>query len=191
MINNILDSIVEFYNKSPKKENGTFFKVKSDAFEIGKLLFSFVTFNASTGKQVNKIDFFIDLKKGKDGALVLCQDILSGKIAKEGKLEIQKRPKDKKYAAPIRIYQGGVSSAKAKEKKIRTDGKAQARILKISTGTAFDYIISCEEGPGHETKEGLIVPDYQGNPEKIIRVGINADDFKSLALSVQMHYGIN
>ena len=189
-IENILDSIVEYYNKSPKKETGTFFKVKSDTFNIGKLHFSFVTFNATTGKQVNSIDFYVDMRKG-DGGLVLCQDILSGKIAKEMEIEKQNRLKkdpNSKFASPTRVFQGGLSAQRAKEKNIRSDGNAQARILKLSSGNTFPYIFSCEEGPGKETSEGLIVPTYSGKPEKIIRVGISQNDLKALALAVNSHY---
>ena len=187
-IDNILASIVEFYNKSPKKETGTFFKAKPDSFEIGKLLLSFVTFGTNGNKQINKIDFFVDMKKE---GLVLCQDILSGKLNKELELEKKNRlAKDpnSKYSQPIRVFQGGMSAEKAKEKGIRTDGKAQARILKISSGTAFPIVFSCEEGPGRETPEGLIVPTYNGKPDTVIRVGIQNDDLKSFALSVQAHY---
>lgn len=176
-------------------------KVKPDAFDIGKLIFSFGEFDNSK-KLVNSIDFYLDMKNsatGKNGH-VLCQDILSGKIIKlmdaEEKIRLGKLLKDmteqekaaiqndKKYAQAVKTYQGGQSSEKAN----REDGKALAKVMKISRGSRQPIIISCESGPGAQTEQGLIVPQWKGKAETTIRVSMTNDDLKTLALAIQTAY---
>lgn len=184
-VNNIVeDPIMEFFNKN------SFMKVKPDGFRIGRLLLSFG--NMDDNKKLvpgSNIDYWLDFKKGD--AFNLMQDIISGKLA----VEVKKEKKDRlaanpnaKYAQPVRSYQGGVSAQKAKDKNLRTDGAAQAKILKIQGGLKQPVLISVEEGPGRETEQGLIVPTYNGKPEQIVRVTLTWDDLKAMALAVQMHY---
>lgn len=185
-VENIVEEpIMEFFNKS------SFMKVKPDGFRIGRLMLSFG--NMDDNKKLvpgSNIDFWMDFKKGP--ALVLMQDIVSGKLA----AEIQKEKKERlnsnpsnKYAKPVRTYQGGVSAERAKERGLRTDGAALARVLKIQGGLKQPVMISVEEGPGRENEQGLIVPTYNGKPEQIVRVTLTWDDVKAMALAVQMHYG--
>lgn len=162
-----------------------------NGFRIGRLLLSFG--NMDDNKKLvpgSNIDYWLDFKKGD--AYNLMQDIISGKLA----VEVKKEKKDRlaanpnaKYAQPVRSYQGGVSAQKAKDKNLRTDGAAQAKILKIQGGLKQPVLISVEEGPGRETEQGLIVPTYNGKPEQIVRVTLTWDDLKAMALAVQMHYG--
>ena len=184
-VNNIVeDPIMEFFNKN------SFMKVKPDGFRIGRLLLSFG--NMDDNKKLvpgSNIDYWLDFKKGD--AFNLMQDIISGKLA----VEVKKEKKDRltanpnaKYAQPVRSYQGGVSAQKAKDKNLRTDGAAQAKILKIQGGLKQPVLMSVEEGPGRETEQGLIVPTYNGKPEQIVRVTLTWDDLKAMALAVQMHY---
>lgn len=182
--NIVEDPIMEFFNKN------SFMKVKPDGFRIGRLLLSFG--NMDDNKKLvpgSNIDYWLDFKKGD--AFNLMQDIISGKLA----VEVKKEKKDRltanpnaKYAQPVRSYQGGVSTQKAKDKNLRTDGAAQAKILKIQGGLKQPVLISVEEGPGRETEQGLIVPTYNGKPEQIVRVTLTWDDLKAMALAVQMHY---
>lgn len=185
-VENIVEEpIMEFFNKN------SFMKVKPDGFRIGRLLLSFG--NMDDNKKLvpgSNIDYWLDFKKGD--AYNLMQDIISGKLA----VEVKKEKKDRlaanpnaKYAQPVRSYQGGVSAQKAKDKNLRTDGAAQAKILKIQGGLKQPVLISVEEGPGRETEQGLIVPTYNGKPEQIVRVTLTWDDLKAMALAVQMHYG--
>ena len=185
-VENIVEEpIMEFFNKN------SFMKVKPDGFRIGRLLLSFG--NMDDYKKLvpgSNIDYWLDFKKGD--AYNLMQDIISGKLA----VEVKKEKKDRlaanpnaKYAQPVRSYQGGVSAQKAKDKNLRTDGAAQAKILKIQGGLKQPVLISVEEGPGRETEQGLIVPTYNGKPEQIVRVTLTWDDLKAMALAVQMHYG--
>ena len=183
--NIVEDPIMEFFNKN------SFMKVKPDGFRIGRLLLSFG--NMDDNKKLvpgSNIDYWLDFKKGD--AFNLMQDIISGKLA----VEVKKEKKDRltanpnaKYAQPVRSYQGGVSAQKAKDKNLRSDGAAQAKILKIQGGLKQPVLISVEEGPGRETEQGLIVPTYNGKPEQIVRVTLTWDDLKAMALAVQMHYG--
>lgn len=182
--NIVEDPIMEFFNKN------SFMKVKPDGFRIGRLLLSFG--NMDDNKKLvpgSNIDYWLDFKKGD--AFNLMQDIISGKLA----VEVKKEKKDRltanpnaKYAQPVRSYQGGVSAQKAKDKNLRSDGAAQAKILKIQGGLKQPVLISVEEGPGRETEQGLIVPTYNGKPEQIVRVTLTWDDLKAMALAVQMHY---
>ena len=195
--NSVTENIVVFYNLN------TFMKVKPDAFDIGKLLISFGEMDANKKLVPGKsIDYYLDVKNTAMGknAHVLCQDILSGKINKLMDAEEKKRlgkvvremsdaekaaiPDNKKYAQAVLMYQGGQNADKAK----RNDGKALAKILKITRGSKKPVIFSCEEGPGNVTKEGLIVPAYNGKPEKIIRVSMSNDDLKTFAIMVQEAY---
>lgn len=187
-VENIVEEpIMEFFNKN------SFMKVKPDGFRIGRLLLSFG--NMDDNKKLvpgSNIDFWLDFRKaGAYNAHNLIHDIISGKLA----AEIRKEKKDRlavnpkaKYAQPVRSYPGGVSAQKAKDRNIRTDGAAQAKILKIQGGLKQPVLISVEEGPGRETEQGLIVPTYNGKPEQIVRVTVTWDDLKAMALAVQMHY---
>lgn len=178
-----IDTVIEFFNSS------TFLKIYPDSFGIGKLRFSFGQFDANK-KLKNNIDFYLNIKKGD--ALVLCQDILSGRLSAEMKMEEKTRKADskldenqKKYAKPVRMYQGGVSAQKAK----RNDQKALSRVLEISSGTKKPVIIVCKEGPGEQAQNGLIVPKFNNsNAEKLIRVALTTDELKAMALAVQAYY---
>jgi len=182
--NLVEEPIMEFFNKN------SFMKVKSDGFRIGRLLLSFG--NMDDNKKLvpgSNIDYWLDFKKGD--VYNLTQDVISGKLA----AEVKKEKKDRlatnpnaKYAQPVRSYQGGVSAQRAKDKNIRIDGAAQAKILKIQGGLKQPVLISVEEGPGRETEQGLIVPTYNGKPEQIVRVTLTWEDMKAMALAVQAHY---
>lgn len=187
-VENIVEEpIISFFNTN------SFMKVKPDGFRIGRLLLSFG--NMDDNKKLvpgSNIDFWVDFRKaGIYNAHNLMHDILSGKLA----AEIKKEEKDRlaanpnaKYAQPVRSYPGGVSAQKAKDRNIRSDGAAQAKILKIQGGLKSPVLISVEEGPGRETEKGLIVPTYNGKPEHIVRVAMAWEDMKAMALAVQMHY---
>ena len=178
-------TIIEIYNLK------SFLKVKPDGFNINRLLLSFGNMDENK-KLTESIDFWLDFKKANgENVLVLCQDILSGKLA----AEVQKEKKDRlakdannKYAQPVRTFQGGISAEKAKNRKLREDGQAQAKVLKISGGLKYPVLFTVEEGPGRETEQGLIVPTYKNKPEKKVQITMNWDDLKAFALLVQTHY---
>lgn len=180
--NNVDTTIMSFYNKS------SFLKVKSDGFGIDRLKFTFGSIDENK-KLVSSVDFWLDFAKGN--AYVFCQDVISGKlaaeIAKEEKDRLAGNPQDK-YAKPVRSYPGGCSAEKAKQRGIRTDGKAQAKTMTISKGLKYPIVFTILEGPGKETDEGLIVPTYGHKPDTQIRVTITWEDLKALALAVTAHH---
>ena len=178
-----IDTVIEFFNSS------TFLKVYPDSFRIGKLKLAFGQFDANK-KLKSNIDFYLEMKKGD--ALVLCHDILSGRLAVEMDNEIKNRlsnpkidEKAKQYAKPVRMYQGGVPAQKVKRK----DGKALSRILEISSGSKKPFIFTCKEGPGEQNTKGLIAPKFNnGNAEKRIIVALTNEELKAMALAVQAYY---
>lgn len=178
------EPIMEFFNQK------SFMKVKPDGFGIGRLLISFGNLDENKKLVPNSnIDYWLDFKKGD--VFNLIQDIISGRLKKEIDVEKSERLKNNpnaKYAQPVRTYNGGISAARVKEKEMRTDGAAQAKVLKIQGGTKYPVMISVEEGPGRETEQGLIVPTYGTKPEEIVRVTLTWEDLKALALATQAHY---
>lgn len=189
-----ITTVVEFYNKSVKNNKASLLKIYPDAFRINRFRFSFANCDASMKRVPNgSVDFYLEVEK----ALVLAEDILSRQLkndvaneAVERRKRSEKDGKEYKYAMPVRSYPGGLNARKAKEKKIRTDGMAQARVLKIAGASSdkLDIIISCECGPGRETKEGLIVPTYEYKPDTIVRVGMTWEQAKQLAVMLKSHY---
>ena len=161
----------------------TFVKAKANAFEIEKTLLSFVSFDNNTKKLKDNIDIFMSF----GDSLALANDILSGKICKLAQ-KSRKDAAEKNLKYPADIYKsrlGGVAEEKAKERKLRTDGKAISRYFSIAPGSKFDFVFTAYQQVGKSADNGLIVPE--GNPEIIIRVGCNAPDIKNFALLLQSH----
>lgn len=77
-----IDTVIEFFNSS------TFLKIYPDSFGIGKLKLAFGQFDTNNKKLKNNIDFYLEVKKGD--VLVLCQDILSGRLSAEMEKEKDK-----------------------------------------------------------------------------------------------------
>lgn len=163
----------------------TMLKFKGNAFDIDKLLLSFVEFVPHSFKAVQSIDVFLDISE----ALCFCQDILSGKIPKLALTEVE-RCKKEKIQYPNEVYTsplGGVNEEKAKKRGLRTDGKAISRLFKLSPGSKADFLFTAEQRAGHTDpkKKKLIVPE--GPIEQVIRVGCTKRELKAIALSIQMH----
>ena len=131
----------------------TFVKVKGNSFHIGKTLFSFVEFDAHTKKLQKSVDCYMGLEE----SLIFCQDVLSGKLPK---MAAKEKAKGEQY--PKAVWHsplGGVNEQKAKERNLRSDGKAISRCFNIAPG----------------------------EPEVTIRVACSADNLKGLALSLKAH----
>ena len=161
----------------------TFVKAKANAFDIEKTLLSLVSFDNNTKKLKDNIDIFMSF----GDSLALANDILSGKICKLAQ-KSRKDAAEKNLKYPADIYKsrlGGVAEEKAKERKLRTDGKAISRYFSIAPGSKFDFVFTAYQQAGKSADNGLIVPE--GNPEIIIRVGCNAPDIKNFALLLQSH----
>lgn len=158
----------------------TFLKAKSCAFNIEKVRLDFVEFDKATNKLTSNIELYM----GFGEALVLSQDILSGRISK---LAVKEKAKGEKY--PKAIWQsklGGVNEENAKKRNLRTDGKAISRYFTIAPGSKAEFVITAEQKAGKSAPNGIITP-CDGKPEKLIRVACSGDDLKSFALLTKAH----
>ena len=157
----------------------TFVKLKANSFGIGKVLFAFVKFDKITKKKICDMDVYMDM----EDALLLANDILSGKLAKEAEIE---RAKGAQYPGAIwKSPMGGVTEEKAKQRGLRTDGKAISRMFTISPGSRQPFVFTAEQKPGATDAKGLIVPEPGARPEVQIRVASSVEDLKKFALAIQ------
>lgn len=109
---NPIDNVIAELNTK-----NTFVKVKGNSFHINKTQFSFVEFDAQTKKLQKSIDCYMGLEE----SLIFCQDVLSGKLPKMAAAE---KAKGEQYPKPVWSSPlGGVNEQKARERKLRTDGK--------------------------------------------------------------------
>lgn len=142
-------------------------ELKNDAFSIGKLSIGLQQLD-NNNRQTAYINCYMDLPK----ALVMANDILSGRFAKMAKPgEISK----------VFVSQGGQSAAKAK----RADGKPLYREFSLSKGQK--WIAGAIAGPGKENPatHGIV---SDGKPEMQVKVGILDDDIKAMALMIKAEY---
>lgn len=161
----------------------TFFEVMANAFGIDKVQLNFRKYDAtkSTGsKFTQQVDIFINV----EDALVLCQDILSGKINALAEVE---KAKGAKYPAPVWQSMGGMSAERAKEKGLRSDGMALSRVIKLAPGSAKPFVLTAESGKGEQNTQGLIVPRYGTSPDNRVMVALTVEQLKQLAILIQMH----
>ena len=171
---NPIDNVIAELNTK-----NTFVKVKGNSFHINKTQFSFVEFDAQTKKLQKSIDCYMGLEE----SLIFCQDVLSGKLPKMAAAE---KAKGEQYPKPVwNSPLGGVNEQKAKERKLRTDGKAVSRSFTIAPGSRADFLVTAMQGAGNSMPNGIIVPD--GKPEVTIRVACTAENLKGLALSLKAH----
>jgi hypothetical protein len=158
----------------------TFMKIKANAFGIGKVQFAFVKFDKETNKMIENMDVYMSIPY----ALLLAQDILSGRIATLAQAE---KAKGAKYPGSVYVSPlGGVTEEKAKEKFGRTDGKAISRTFSISPGSAQPFIFTAEMRPGHTNEMGAIIPE-KGKAEMTIRVPCDGDMLKKVALTLKTY----
>ena len=157
-----------------------FVKVKADALGIGKVQFAFVSFDKNTNKSKDSIDCFLDIAD----AMLLSTDILSGKIAALADMKKKEAAANgSKYAAACYSSTlGGVNEEIAK-KRGRTDGKAISRKFDIVPGMKKPFVFTAYQSAGKTDEKGLIQP--VGKPEIIIRVAMDANEIKKLAVMIQ------
>jgi len=173
----------DFYEIQGKS---SFCKFKANAFEIDKLLVDFVAWNATTGKAMKTVSYYIDIDK----ALILANDILTGRIdalLTKSKEDFANSSGSSKRIKPVWEQLGGNNEEVAKAKGIRTDGKAQSRSVSITAGEKAYCTLSAQSGPGNTNERGLIVPEY-ANSETFIVVGANAELLKGMALKIQSEW---
>lgn len=164
-----------------------FLEVLNNGFEIGKLMFQFIQYDDSKAKnnRVQKcLAFYLDFAD----ALLLAQDILSGRLSKLGQRAKEKQKEGGyKYCSPIYQKLGGISAEKLKERgQSRPDGKSLSRQFKITPGAKMPWVFSIEQGAGNTDKNGLIVPE-KGGVEEYVRVPFTDDDLKKFAIMIDKH----
>ena len=161
----------------------TFFEVMANAFGIDKVQINFRKYDVTKTKG-NKFTQQVDCYVNVEEALVLAQDILSGKIHALAEAE---KAKGAKYPAHVWQSMGGMSAEKAKEKGLRNDGMALSRVIKLAPGNAKPFVLTAESGKGEQNSQGLIVPRYGTSPENRIMVALTGDQLKQLALMINIH----
>lgn len=141
-----------------------FIEVMSESFPIGKVRFNFVSYNQNTHKQDKFISLYVNIKE----ALLLIQDIETGRLKKMGDLEKKKNP-TAKYHKPVFTDLGGVSAENLKKRgQSRADNKPLSRQLKVTPGSKQDWVLQGMEGPGEEMSTGLIKPAGKADSQVIV-----------------------
>jgi len=169
-----------------------FVEVLNNAFQIGKVQMNFIEYDGTTKKQTKKLDLFMDIGK----ALVLSQDILSGKLAKT--IEIAKREGtfDGKAVNDYTCYfidMGGQNEERVKRNLAKlgknhswlTEGMALSKQFKIQAGKRVPWIFRAEYGVGETNSTGLIVP--KGMAKESINIPLTDENIKEFAIIIQMH----
>lgn len=155
----------------------SFVEVMLTGLPYDKLLLNFKQYDktqAAGNRTTGEIGIFMGIYEAQR----LSRDIMSGRIATLGKMEIDKAKKaNLKYAGAVFTSQGGTSARR------RPDGIAIARVFTLSPGARQPWVLCAKQGKAHETPEGLIVMD--GQPEVTIRVALSNEKLKELALSIE------
>lgn len=158
-----------------------FCEVMATGLGIDKVCINFVEYNtaASKGDRIkNNIGFYLPVYTAKR----LSLDILSGRIASLGNLAKKKAAETgQRYAKEVFEQLGGTPSKFAK------NGIPVARSFTIAPGASQPWILCAKQGPGHETKEGLIVMD---KCETTIRVPTSNEFMKELAIALGTAFDI-
>lgn len=169
-----------------------FVEVLNNAFQIGKVQMNFIEYDGSTNKQKRKLDLFMDIGK----ALVLSQDILSGKLAKTIELAKRDGTFEGKAVNDYTSYftdMGGQNEEKVKRNLAKlskdyswlTEGMALSKQFKIQAGKKIPWIFRAEYGVGETNSTGLIVP--KGMAKESINIPLTDENIKEFAIIVQMH----
>lgn len=158
-----------------------FCEVMVSGLGIDKVLINFVEYDTSNqkGQRIkNRIGFYMPMFSAKR----LSIDILSGRIAAMGKIS-RKNAKEagKKYADIVYEQLGGTPSIYA------ANNVPIARSMTIGPGSAQPWVLTATQGPGHETKEGLIVMD---KCEQVVRIPMTSDKLKELAIAIDTTYNV-
>lgn len=168
-------NIFELFNQN------SFVKVKQ-AFEIDKILFSFVETDGSK-KLTNNIDCYMSIPD----AAMLAEKIMDGRVFKAidaGKKKAAEQ--GKQYADDIwQSTLGGVSEETAKAKNLRNDGKAISRCFTIAPGSRKYAVITARQRAGSTDERGLIVPDVNDKGISIRVAVAGYDDLQKLAVMLR------
>lgn len=166
-----------------KDARNCFVESLNDAFEIGRVHFSFATYDLSRpsgSRQTNNIHIYIAV----DEFLELCRKLNSGEL----RYMLQSK---KKAGENTCLYQhlGGTSAEKlVKQGRARADSKSLSRTVQLLPGSKSDFLFVADSGPGETDAKGLIVPKFGNKPENHVAVSMTFDAFSELILMTQMHY---
>ena len=164
-----------------------FVEVMLNALPIDKVQINFVAYNANAAKG-NRETGNISIYMGIHEARVLAGDILSGRLAADGKKKAAEAAAKSAetgkrcYPEPSFISLGGTPG------KNTPDGKPISRQFRIAKGAAQPWVIEAMSGPGKTIGSGLIAPD--GLPKTTIRVGLRDEQLKQLAFAFQTLYDL-
>lgn len=171
------------YQISRKDAKNCFVESLNDAFSIGKIHFSFATYdlNRPAGqRQTNNIHIYIAV----DEFLELCRKLNCGELR-----YIMQSKKKNNDQTPIYECLGGTSAEKlAKQGRPRPDGRSLSRVAKIIVGNRSDILFVADSGPGDVTEKGLIVPKFGNKPENHVAVSMTFETLSELLLLTKMHY---
>lgn len=159
-----------------KDAKNCFVETKSDCFEINKVVFNFLSYDASKPegqRATGTVSIFMPV----DDLLLLNARIMNGSLAEE--IEVKRAAKDGK---PLYSHLGGKNAEKAGRK----DGMALSRNVALSVGYK-GLFLTAEEGPGEVSGSGIIVPKYT-KPEQKVSVSLSYDDFVRLITITKAHF---
>lgn len=178
MSNNYNDSQI-----TRKDAKGCFVESLNDSFSIGKIHFTFASYDVSKPagqRQTNNIHIYI----GVDEFLELCRKLCCGEL----KYMMQTKRKNNDKSALFE-HLGGTSAQMLSERgKARTDGKSLSRTAQLICGNKSDLLFVANSGPGETNAKGLIVPKFGSNPEQHVAVSMTFESFSELMLTTKAHY---
>lgn len=190
-----------------KDGSNIFLEVLNSAFSIGKVQINFGKNDATTNKQICRLDLYIDTPK----ALGLCNMLLNGVIDER----IANAKKVGKYnGQPVSGFtsywtdmggicfhekDGSFNEAKRvqydKTKEMfpwLTEDKDISRQLKIQESTNYKYMLRAEYNTGKSDENGLIVPDSY-KAKEALQVPLSEDDVFAFAsmvkVAIESYYG--
>jgi len=169
------NSIHEIFNKN------TFVKVKP-AFDISKIIFSFVQFHENNGewRREKSIECYLTIAD----AGLLAKKITSGRMytSIEKERNTGKEYPDAVWKSPL----GGVDEKRAAEQNLRSDGKAVSRRFTLAPGASKYGVLTATQCAGYTSKEGLIIPETNDENKVTIRVAVeNWDEVEKLGIMLE------
>lgn len=166
-----------------KDARGCFVETLNDSFSIGKIHFTFASYDVSKPagqRQTNNIHIYI----GVDEFLELCRKLCCGEL----KYMMQTKRKNNDKTALFEHLGGTSAQILNKRGKARADGKSLSRTAQLICGNKSDLLFVANSGPGETNAKGLIVPKFGNNPEQHVAVSMTFESFSELLLSTKAHY---
>lgn len=167
-----------FYKINNKE---TFANWHASMFPFNKVKVDFV--RHKNGARVDAIETYVDIHE----MLALGEEIRTGKLSQKARAEFERvKQSGDKYAKSIWESMGGTNAQKCKERGLRSDGQAIARVISITPGTRQPYILKALQGAGREQDNGLI--SMVGAPEKNILVATDLQGLVKMALAIELEF---